>query len=174
MFKSSLPRANGCHFTRNHFLRSEWRMQINLLNYSMLGSANSLCLTGQTLWVANTEPSHRKAKPSQAAGLWIWCWWEESNLRPTDYESVALPTELHQHRPAVYQIVLVRRKLGCALALSEQWRVSGDSSSPSQLRSSSQGIPRRAGVNRWAEYLRYAAGHRWQRHPLAQWWTPWD
>ena len=26
----------------------------------------------------------------------LWCWWEESNLRPTDYESVALPTELHQ------------------------------------------------------------------------------
>lgn len=26
-----------------------------------------------------------------------WCWREESNLRPTDYESVALPTELHQH-----------------------------------------------------------------------------
>ncbi len=25
-----------------------------------------------------------------------WCCWEESNLRPTDYESVALPTELQQ------------------------------------------------------------------------------
>lgn len=28
--------------------------------------------------------------------LFIWCWQEESNLRPTDYESVALPTELRQ------------------------------------------------------------------------------
>src|SRR5688572_14638471 len=24
------------------------------------------------------------------------CWWPDSNGRPTDYESVALPTELHQ------------------------------------------------------------------------------
>ena len=26
----------------------------------------------------------------------IWCWREESNPRPTDYKSVALPTELRQ------------------------------------------------------------------------------
>ena len=25
-----------------------------------------------------------------------WCWRDESNVRPTDYESVALPTELRQ------------------------------------------------------------------------------
>src|SRR5258706_3952792 len=25
-----------------------------------------------------------------------WCWWPDSNGRPTDYESVALPAELHQ------------------------------------------------------------------------------
>src|SRR6185503_80183 len=29
-----------------------------------------------------------------------WCWWPDSNGRPTDYESVALPAELHQ-RPSV-------------------------------------------------------------------------
>ncbi len=27
-----------------------------------------------------------------------WCQRDESNVRPTDYESVALPTELHQRR----------------------------------------------------------------------------
>ena len=29
-----------------------------------------------------------------------WCWREESNLRPTRYECVALPTELLQHKQA--------------------------------------------------------------------------
>ena len=28
---------------------------------------------------------------------WKWSWWTESNPRPTDYKSVALPAELHQH-----------------------------------------------------------------------------
>ena len=26
----------------------------------------------------------------------VWCRWADSNRRPTDYESVALPTELHR------------------------------------------------------------------------------
>ncbi len=26
-----------------------------------------------------------------------WCWKQDLNLRPTDYETVALPTELIQH-----------------------------------------------------------------------------
>ena len=30
-----------------------------------------------------------------------WCWLWDSNSRPTDYKSVALPTELSQHRTAV-------------------------------------------------------------------------
>lgn len=27
----------------------------------------------------------------------IWSWWTDSNPRPADYKSAALPTELHQH-----------------------------------------------------------------------------
>src|SRR5882762_1129222 len=42
-----------------------------------------------------------------------WCWWPDSNGRPTDYESVALPTELHQRshvlRAAHYTAPLPRR-----------------------------------------------------------------
>ena len=26
-----------------------------------------------------------------------WSWWTDSNPRPADYKSAALPTELHQH-----------------------------------------------------------------------------
>ena len=28
-----------------------------------------------------------------------WSWWTDSNPRPADYKSAALPTELHQHAP---------------------------------------------------------------------------
>ncbi len=28
----------------------------------------------------------------------IWSWWRESNPRPSAYEALALPAELHQHR----------------------------------------------------------------------------
>lgn len=27
----------------------------------------------------------------------VWSWWTDSNPRPVDYKSTALPTELHQH-----------------------------------------------------------------------------
>src|SRR3954470_22575610 len=35
------------------------------------------------------------------AGMMSWCWWPDSNGRPTDYESVALPAELHQRIPLI-------------------------------------------------------------------------
>ena len=28
----------------------------------------------------------------------LWSWWTDSNPRPADYKSAALPTELHQHQ----------------------------------------------------------------------------
>ena len=43
---------------------------------------------------------HSIANRRQLATLFSWCWWPDSNGRPTDYESVALPTELHQLFPA--------------------------------------------------------------------------
>ena len=33
----------------------------------------------------------------------LWCWREESNLRPTRYECVALPTELLQQDSSNYR-----------------------------------------------------------------------
>lgn len=42
-----------------------------------------------------------------------WCWIQESNLRPFDYESTALPSELIQHiRPVTRGII----KTVCILA----------------------------------------------------------
>ena len=41
--------------------------------------------------LATRELSHIKLKSVK------WSWWTDSNPRPADYKSAALPTELHQH-----------------------------------------------------------------------------
>ena len=53
------------------------------------------------------EPSKLKATDLQSAPFGHsgtppyeverWSWWTDSNPRPADYKSAALPTELHQH-----------------------------------------------------------------------------
>ena len=35
----------------------------------------------------------------------IWSWWTDSNPRPADYKSAALPAELHQQAPAAGSIL---------------------------------------------------------------------
>src|SRR5207342_166215 len=52
---------------------------------------------------ASSCPSPSRALPEEeiGAGLFAalgWCWRVDSNHRPTDYESVALPAELRQPR----------------------------------------------------------------------------
>ena len=42
----------------------------------------------------STVPVNRK---SERAVSNTWSWWTDSNPRPADYKSAALPTELHQH-----------------------------------------------------------------------------
>ena len=43
----------------------------------------------------------------RSGNLPYWSWWTESNPRPTDYKSVALPAELHQQlAPSVCQCTL--------------------------------------------------------------------
>ena len=51
-------------------------------------------------WIRTTEVSDNRFT---VCPLWplgnppIWSWWTESNPRPADYKSAALPAELHQH-----------------------------------------------------------------------------
>ena len=33
-----------------------------------------------------------------------WSWWTDSNPRPADYKSAALPTELHQHLTGIARV----------------------------------------------------------------------
>ena len=60
------------------------------------------------------EPPKLKATDLQSAPFGhsgtppYWSWWTDSNPRPADYKSAALPTELHQrHRvtPATLQLL---------------------------------------------------------------------
>ncbi len=48
--------------------------------------------------LATRELSHIKFK---------WSWWTDSNPRPADYKSAALPTELHQHSDKNYYIIVL-------------------------------------------------------------------
>ena len=39
--------------------------------------------------------------------IFIWCWKQGLNLRPADYETAALPTELLQHFKQLYYIIFL-------------------------------------------------------------------
>ena len=58
------------------------------------------CFVGGEGWIRTTEVTDNRFT---VCSLWplgnlsVWSWWSESNQQPTDYKSVALPVELHQH-----------------------------------------------------------------------------
>ena len=68
-----------------------------------LGNASSYKVS-----VTGNIPALRQCKIYQNAALAAyrryfvrakhWSWWTDSNPRPADYKSAALPTELHQHK----------------------------------------------------------------------------
>lgn len=45
---------------------------------------------------STTNPFSKRARQLQHSNIQIWSWREESNPRPADYKSAALPTELRQ------------------------------------------------------------------------------
>ena len=51
-------------------------------------------------------PTHRVF--NDVSGLFTWSWWPDLNRRPADYESAALPTELHQHSCAATIIIIAQ------------------------------------------------------------------
>ena len=42
------------------------------------------------------RPQKNRNRPN-GRFLFLWSWWTDSNPRPADYKSAALPAELHQH-----------------------------------------------------------------------------
>src|ERR1019366_9342450 len=71
----------------------------------------------------------------------IWCWREESNLRPTRYECVALPTELlQQKRGLLFQFrIETITVLASSLAPDETTSHSTDETPSHSTRSSKDG-----------------------------------
>ena len=72
---------------------------------SRINSKKKLCLSaelGGGRWIRTTEgiASRFTVCPLWPLGnspMFNWSWWTDSNPRPADYKSAALPTELHQH-----------------------------------------------------------------------------
>ncbi len=51
----------------------------------------------------------RKAETERSRLLLTWSWWTDSNPRPADYKSAALPTELHQRASSSTAEVILTR-----------------------------------------------------------------
>ena len=68
-------------------------------------------------WWERMDSNHRsKCNRFTVCPLWplgnspkinLWSWWTDSNPRPADYKSAALPTELHQLIPAAATLISI-------------------------------------------------------------------
>ena len=73
----------------------------------------SLHLYGGRGWIRTTEVTDNRFTvcplwPLGNSPIFIWSWWTDSNPRPADYKSAALPTELHQHfSPALFSCSVI-------------------------------------------------------------------
>ena len=98
------------------FFRKGEILQIPLSAWALLSgqkekSLNANCVqthSGGRWWIRTIEAEKQQiySLPPLAAReislklncpLILWSWWTDSNPRPADYKSAALPTELHQH-----------------------------------------------------------------------------
>ena len=75
--------------TLSHFSKKDDTFRYRLHSYGGRG------------WIRTTEVTDNRFT---VCPLWplgnsptLWSWWTDSNPRPADYKSAALPTELHQH-----------------------------------------------------------------------------
>ena len=69
-------------------------------------STNHLTVIG-TFWWGMVDSNHRRRcqqiyslsplATREIPHIQFWSWWTDSNPRPADYKSAALPAELHQH-----------------------------------------------------------------------------
>ena len=63
----------------------------------------SVSLFGGRGWIRTTEAISNRFTvcplwPLGNSPILNWSWWTDSNPRPADYKSAALPTELHQRK----------------------------------------------------------------------------
>ncbi len=96
LWRFYLRRAHGLRLdtlafesTLSHFSKKDDTFRYRLNSYGGRG------------WIRTTEVTDNRFT---VCPLWplgnsptLWSWWTDSNPRPADYKSAALPTELHQH-----------------------------------------------------------------------------
>ena len=66
------------------------------------GAKRTLLRRGGGGWIRTTEVVDNRFTvcplwPLGNSSISTWSWWTDSNPRPADYKSAALPAELHQH-----------------------------------------------------------------------------
>ena len=72
-------------------------------------SVRAILFSGGGRWIRTTEVVRQQiySLPPLAARefphIYGWSWWTDSNPRPADYKSAALPTELHQRKEIVLE-----------------------------------------------------------------------
>ena len=70
--------------------------------YKKTHSLSCVHFYGGRGWIRTTEVTDNRFTvcplwPLGNSPIFDWSWWTDSNPRPADYKSAALPTELHQH-----------------------------------------------------------------------------
>ena len=92
-------------------------LKMNTENLKVKNTKQKSCQqlsTGFLLWWERVDSNHRseyatdlQSAPFGRSGtLPYWSWWTDSNPRPADYKSAALPTELHQRITASNQVLI--------------------------------------------------------------------
>ena len=71
------------------------------LSENKKSSQANLRRSGGGGWIRTTEARRNRFTvcplwPLGNSSIFTWSWWTDSNPRPADYKSAALPTELHQ------------------------------------------------------------------------------
>ena len=105
-------RAEGVHHRRNlHHARSAHHVpkeRITQRNLICQVDKSGFFVGGQG-WIRTIEVTDGRFT---VCSLWplgnlptFWSWWTDSNPRPADYKSAALPTELHQHLSCIAQLL---------------------------------------------------------------------
>ena len=70
---------------------------INIMFLMIKHGIIAIIVTTIIITMRKTKLTPYRHKHDAANSVRRWSWWTDSNPRPADYKSAALPTELHQH-----------------------------------------------------------------------------
>ena len=102
-------------------------------SYKKKSEQETLLRPGGGGWIRTTEAKRNRFTvcplwPLGNSSIFRWSWWTDSNPRPADYKSAALPAELHQHRsfPRYSGAYYNSRKRACQPFFKKNFKRRGD------------------------------------------------